>query len=76
MKKTTCQAMGGSCEAEITGETADELMANGKQHVHDQAEGGDEAHKGVVEKMKALSTEEHDKWAKEFTDNFDSLEDA
>lgn len=76
MKKTTCSAMGGVCDAEITGETADELMANGKQHVNDAAEGGDEDHKTVVERMKALSKEDHDKWADDFTKNFDNLEDA
>ena len=76
MKKTTCKAMGGVCDAEITGETADELMANGKQHVHDAADGGDEAHKEVVERIKALSKEDHDKWAEDFASKFDTLEDA
>lgn len=76
MKKTTCKAMGGSCEAEIQGETADELMANGKKHVHDAAEGGDENHKSVVEKMKGLNEEDHKKWADDFANNFDALEDA
>ena len=76
MKKITCQAMGGICDADITGETADELMANGKQHVHDAAEGGDETHKEVAERMKAMSTEDHDKWAEDFTSKFDGLEDA
>lgn len=76
MKKMTCSAMGGTCDMEITGETADELMKNGKQHVHDQADAGDEAHKGVVEKMKALSPEEHGKWAEDMKAKFDGLEDA
>ena len=76
--------MGGSCDTEIQGENADEpmsrwadeLMANGKQHVHDQADRGDEGHKAVVEKMIQLSEEEHKKWADDFKQNFDSLEDA
>lgn len=76
MKKITCKYMGGSCDTEVTGETADELMTNGKQHVHDAADGGDEAHKEVVERMKALSAEDHDKWAEDFTSKFDGLEDA
>jgi len=68
--------MGGSCDAEIHGENAQELMANGKKHVHDAADAGDEDHKGVVEKMMQLSEEDHKKWADDFTSNFDGLEDA
>lgn len=76
MKKITCKEMGGTCDAEIHGETAEEMMENGKQHVHDAAESGDEAHKEVVERMKQLSEEDHKKWVDEFTQKFDSLEDA
>lgn len=76
MKKMTCQAMGGTCEAEIQGDTADELMASGKQHVHDQAEAGDEGHKAVMQKMTQLSEEDLKKWTEDFNQNFDSLEDA
>ena len=68
--------MGGACSAEITGATAEELMKNGKQHVHDAADGGDEDHKGVVEKMKALSEEDHKKWSDDFTAKFNDLEEA
>ena len=76
MKKITCREMGGDCDAVITGETAEELMANGKKHVHDLAESGDEVHKGVVEKMGQLSEEDHKKWAEDFAAKFDSLEEA
>jgi hypothetical protein len=76
MKKMTCQAMGGSCDAEIPGETADELMANGKKHVHDQADAGDEGHKALVDKMTALSEEERAEWAEGVKAGFDDLEDA
>ena len=68
--------MGGDCDAVITGETADELMANGKKHVHDLAESGDEVHKGTIERMGQLSEEDHKKWADDFTAKFDSLEEA
>jgi len=73
MKKTTCEAMGGCCAAEITGETAEELMENGKKHVHDSE---DEGHKAIIEKMEKLTEEEHKKWAEDFKHNFDSLENA
>ena len=51
-------------------------MANGKQHVHDAADGGDEDHKGIIDKMKAMSEEEYKKWIEDFTANFANLEDA
>jgi hypothetical protein len=76
MKKITCKEMGGSCDAEIHGETAKEMMENGKQHVHDVADTGDEAHMAVVEKMTALSEEERAQWGEDFTKKFDMLEDA
>lgn len=76
MKKMTCKAMGGSCDAEITGETAEELMTNGKNHVHEQAEGGDAGHQEIVDKMKSMSEEEYGKWREDFTANFNSLVDA
>ena len=76
MKKTTCKAMGGTCDEEIRGETAEELMANGKQHVHDAAETGDEDHKGVIQKMEQMSEEDRKKWAEELTNNFGTLENA
>ena len=68
--------MGGACDAELQGETSEELMENGKKHVHEAVESGDEAHKEVVTKMEALSEEEHNKWAEDFKTQFDSLEDV
>jgi len=76
MKKTTCKAMGGTCDEAIHGETAEELMANGKRHVHDAADAGDQDHKSVVERMTQLSEEDHKKWADDFTATFADLEDA
>ena len=76
MKKTTCKDMGGTCDEEIQGETAEELMANGKKHVHDAADADDQDHKGVVERMTQLSEEDRKKWADDFTAKFDGLEDA
>ena len=68
--------MGGVCDEEIRGETAEELLANGKQHVHDAAETGDEDHKSVIQKMEQMSEEDRKKWAEELTNNFDALEEA
>jgi len=68
--------MGGVCDAEIRGETAEELMTNGKKHVHDAADAGDQDHKSVVERMTQMSEEDRKKWAEEFTNKFDALEEA
>ena len=72
----TCSAMGGYCEFEITGETAEELSENGKKHVHETAEGGDEEHKAIIATMEALSEEEHAKWKQDMMEKFDTLEDT
>ena len=33
MKTMTCAQMGGPCEAKITGDTPEEMMANGMKHL-------------------------------------------
>jgi predicted small metal-binding protein len=73
MKKMTCKEMGGVCEAEIKGETSDEMMKNGKDHVHNT---DDDAHKQMAEKMKTVSDEEMAKWKTKFEADFVALPDA
>ncbi len=36
MKMMTCRQMGGQCDAEITGATADEMMMNGMKHLEEE----------------------------------------
>jgi len=72
MKKMTCKNIGGMCGAEITGETPEEMMEAGKKHVHDAAEGGDEAHGELVEKMKNMSEEDFTTWQKGFKEKFEA----
>jgi len=69
----TCSDMGGTCEEKISGETVEEMGANGKAHVHEQAEAGDAPHQEVVEKMKAISPEEMEKWNAGMKQKFDAL---
>jgi predicted small metal-binding protein len=68
--------MGGACGEEVHGENAEELMERGKQHVHDAADSGDEAHKEVVGRMEELSEEDYNKWRADFKENFDNLQDV
>lgn len=46
MKMMTCAQMGGQCDAEITGATADEMLANGMKHL-------EEAHPEMAADVKA-----------------------
>jgi len=73
MKKVTCSAMGGPCETEITGETAEDTATAGYQHIKNT---GDEAHKAMKAEIDASSQEEKDKWMKGFETTFANAEDA
>ena len=76
MKKTTCRDLRGACDAEIQGETPEEMAEKCKQHVMEMMQSGDEDHKAAVEKMMQLSKEEQEKWYEDFKKGFDSLQDA
>ena len=65
--------MGGVCDAEIQGETSEELMQNGKNHVHGA---GDEAHNAIVKQMEASTPEEMAAWQKDFEAKFQAAPDA
>ncbi len=76
MKKTTCNDLRGACDAEIRGETPEEMGENCKQHVMEMLQSGDESHKTAVDSMQQLDKEEQEKWYEEFKNRFDSLQDA
>ena len=48
MKTMTCAQMGGECDANITGNTPDEMMMNGMKHL-------EEAHPKMAADVKAAS---------------------
>ena len=58
---------------EITGETAEEMMENGKNHVHSQE---DEGHQNIVKQMEELGEEGKQAWMQEFKGKFDALPEA
>ena len=76
MKKTTCRDLRGACDAEIQGETPEEMGEKCRQHVMEMIRSGDEDHKAAVEKWKHVSTEEQEKWYEDFKSSFHSLQDA
>jgi hypothetical protein len=67
MKQMTCPAMGGpaTCTAVLTGNTAEEMAANGTTHVM-------QAHPEMAESMKAMSQEDKDKWMADFKPKFNA----
>ncbi|MEX1064307.1 MAG: DUF1059 domain-containing protein [Candidatus Paceibacterota bacterium] len=76
MKKFTCQEMGGTCEAVMEGETAEEVSQKGQAHVDEMAAQGDESHKALKEGMDAQGEEGKAKWMEEFKAKFDQKADA
>ena len=63
--------MGGpaTCSAVITGNTPDEMVANGAKHV-------DAAHPEMADNMKTMSKEDNDKWMAGFKAKWASTPDA
>jgi predicted small metal-binding protein len=68
MKQMTCSAMGGpaTCTAVLSGNTAEEMVADGTKHVT-------EAHPEMAADIKKMSPEDTAKWFAEFQQKFDAL---
>ena len=52
MKTMTCKQLGGPCEFELHGNTADEVIKAQDRHLKDMVTGGDEAHEPALKEMK------------------------
>jgi predicted small metal-binding protein len=52
MKVMTCQQLGGPCEAEHRGTTADEVIKAQDRHLNEMVEGGDATHEDALKAMK------------------------
>lgn len=66
MKKLTCRDLGGPCDAEITGNSFEEMGKNSHAHVMEQINSDDEAHIAAAAKMKNASPEEQKSMMAEF----------
>ena len=53
MKTMTCRQLGGPCDAELTGETADDVITQQDRHLREAVRAGDEVHGPAAEQMKA-----------------------
>jgi predicted small metal-binding protein len=52
MKTMTCKQLGGPCEFQIHGETADEVIKSQDHHLQEMVAGGDVAHGSALKDMK------------------------
>lgn len=51
MKTMTCRELGGACDLELHGETADDVIVQQDQHLKDVVAGGDTAHEEALKAM-------------------------
>jgi predicted small metal-binding protein len=52
MKTMTCSQLGGACDLELHGETADEIIKAQDKHLNEVVTGGDQAHAQALKEMK------------------------
>jgi predicted small metal-binding protein len=52
MKTMICKQLGGPCDHQLRGETADEVIKAQDRHLKDVVAGGDESHVGARDAMK------------------------
>ena len=52
MKTMTCRQLGGACDLELRGDTADDVIKAQDQHLKDAVAGGDASHDSALKAMK------------------------
>jgi predicted small metal-binding protein len=52
MKTMTCNQLGGPCDLELRGDTADEVIKLQDKHLRDVVAAGDKAHEEALKDMK------------------------
>ena len=52
MKTMTCKQLGGPCDHQLRGVTADEVIKAQDRHLKDTVAGGDDTHAGALNDMK------------------------
>ena len=70
MKKLTCRDLGGPCDAELTGDSFQEIGQKSYEHVMEQIKNGEEAHKAAAENMRNASAEEQKSMMAEYEKRF------
>ena len=70
MKRLTCRDFGGPCDAELTGDSFQEIGQKSYEHVMEQIKNGEEAHKAAAENMRNASAEEQKSMMAEYEKRF------
>jgi predicted small metal-binding protein len=70
MKKLTCRDLGGPCDTELTGDSFQEIGKKSYDHVMEQINTGDEAHKLAADKMRNATPEQQKDMMAEFEKRF------
>lgn len=52
MKTMTCEQLGGPCDHQLQGDTADEVIKAQDRHLRESVDGGDDAHAPALKEMK------------------------
>jgi hypothetical protein len=52
MKTMTCKQLGGPCDLQLHGATADEVIKAQDRHLKEMVAGSDETHQGALKEMK------------------------
>ena len=52
MKTMTCRQLGGPCDFQLQGNTADEVIKAQDKHLNEIVSGGDEMHQSALKAMK------------------------
>jgi len=53
MKTMTCRQLGGPCDLQLRGDTADDVIKAQDRHLNDVVSTGDEEHSSALKEMKA-----------------------
>ncbi len=52
MKTMTCKQLGGPCDHQLQGDSADAVIKAQDRHLRDSVAGGDDTHAGALKQMK------------------------
>ena len=73
MKKLLCKDLGGPCEAELVGDTFEEIGKASQVHVMEQIQKGDKEHQEAVNAWMSQSEDERQKKMQAFEDKFNNV---
>ncbi len=76
MKQLTCRELGGACDEVITGDTAEEMAENSKNHGMLMMQQNDVAHLEALEKMQHMSPEDMNAFMADFQKRFEEAEEV